>query len=525
MKLQRDISSVSLLLAAVGGIMGSGWLFGPMYAAQVAGPAAIFSWILGGLLMMVIAFTFAELASAFPKAGGMVHFAEQSHGPLLSFTIGWLVWLSSVVVAPVETLALIQYAANYIPDLIKKVGTTPILTGKGILVAALLMFVMTWINLQSAKLFSRSSSILVAIKLIVPVVTLAVLLSFDFHASNLTAFDGFSPFGWQGIITALPLGGVIFSFIGYSPAIQLAGEAKNPMRAIPIAIIGSLTICIIIYSLLQLAFIGAMKPEYLIHGWQHLSFQGDSGPFAGILAGLGLGWLVFIIYADAIISPFGTAFIYTASTARVGYAMGQTGFFPQSLNKLNKAGVPKRAMLLNYAIGLFLFLPFPGWQSMVSFIVSCFVISYSIGPIALITLRKTLPNQNRPFRLPCANVIAFIGFYICNLLIFWTGWFTVSRLLIALAIGFAVFFYRRLQKHPALQEVRWRCAIWLIPYFIGIGVISYLGTFGQGHAIIKFGYDFGVIFIFSLFIYLVALKSIANLSSKSNPDFVPTKEI
>ncbi len=515
MKLQRDISTISLLLAAVGGIVGSGWLFGPMYAAQIAGPAAIFSWILGGCLMMVIAFTFAELASAFPEAGGMVHFAEYSHGPLLSFTIGWLVWLSSVVVAPVETLALIQYAANYIPGLIKKAGTTHVLTGMGILAAAILMYIMTWINLQSAKLFSRTSSFIVAIKLIVPVITLLALLIFDFHSSNLSAVGGFAPFGWQGIIAALPLGGVIFSFIGYSPAIQLAGEAKNPKRAIPLAIIGSISICIVLYSLLQLAFIGAMKPEYLINGWQHLSFHGDSGPFAGILAALGVTWLVLIIYADAIISPFGTAFIYTASTARVGYAMGQTGFFPQSLNKLNSAGVPTRAMLLNYVVGLLLFLPFPGWQSMVSFIVSCFVISYSIGPIALMTLRKTLPDQMRPFRLPFANVFAFVAFYICNLLIFWTGWFTISRLLIALLIGFAVFFYRWFQNHHALQEVRWKCAIWLIPYFIGIGIISYLGTFGSGHGFIKFGYDFIVIFIFSLLVYTIAIKCIEKSPLKS----------
>lgn len=507
MKLQRSISSFALLFAAVGGIVGSGWLFGPLYAAQIAGPAAIISWIIGGVLMMIIALTFAELATTFPLAGGMVRFAQMSHGPLMSFTIGWMVWLSSVVVAPVETLALIQYAANYIPGLIHKVGNTHVLSFPGIGVAAILMLIMSYLNLQGAKFFSRASSTIVAIKLIVPVLTLITLFIVDFHAKNLTAAGGFIPYGWQSIFAALPLGGVIFSFIGYSPAIQLAEEAKNPQRAIPLAIIGSLSFCIVMYVLLQLTFIGSLKPAFLINGWQHLSFSGDSGPFAGILTALGMLWLVMIIYGDAIISPFGTAFIYTASTARVNYAMCQIGFFPQSWKTLNTKGVPVRAMIVNYLVGLILFLPFPGWQSMVSFIISCFVISYSIGPIALMALRQTHPDATRPFRLPYAKGMVMLAFYICNLIIFWTGWHTVSRLLIALAIGFGVYLYRCWQSPEMKKNSQWQRAWWLLPYFIGIGVISYLGSYGNGINILKFGFDFIVIAIFSVIIFYCAIKS------------------
>lgn len=505
MEFRRSIGTLSLFMSAVGGIVGSGWLFGSLYAAQVAGPAAIIAWILGGGLMMVIAFTFAELATAFPLAGGMVQFAEISHGPLLSYTIGWLVWLSSVVVAPVETLGLIQYAANYIPHLVVKTGNTHVLTSLGILLAAVLMLAMTFLNLQGAKFFSRASTTIVAIKLIVPIVTLITLLHLDFHIRNLGTGQGFMPFGWHGIFAALPLGGIIFSFIGYSPAIQLAEEAKNPQRAIPIAIIGSIAFCIILYALLQLAFIGALKPSYFLNGWQHISFQGDNGPFAGILASLGVVWLVYVIYADAIISPFGTAFIYTASTARVNYAMTQTGFFPHYLQKLNKNGIPTRALIVNYFIGLLLFLPFPGWQSMVSFIISCFVISYSIGPIALIVLRRTQSDLQRPFRLPAAMVMAYLAFYICNLIIFWTGWQTVSKLLIALSIGAIILIYRYVSSEIIRSKIQWRCIIWLLPYCAGLGIISYLGTFGNGHGIIKFGIDFMIIAVFSLGIYLMAI--------------------
>ena len=89
MQFKRAIGLWGLLLVGIGGIIGSGWLFGPLYTAQLAGPAAIISWILGGIMMVIIALTFAELGSAFPVSGSMVQVAQYSHGPLISYIVGW----------------------------------------------------------------------------------------------------------------------------------------------------------------------------------------------------------------------------------------------------------------------------------------------------------------------------------------------------------------------------------------------------------------------------------------------------
>jgi len=88
MNLKRSIGTWGLLFAAVGGIVGSGWLFGPYYAARIAGPAAILSWVIGGCLMMVIAMTFAELSSTFPLAGGTVRFFATQSWPIGEFYHG-----------------------------------------------------------------------------------------------------------------------------------------------------------------------------------------------------------------------------------------------------------------------------------------------------------------------------------------------------------------------------------------------------------------------------------------------------
>lgn len=515
MSFQRSISPLGLLLAGVGSVIGSGWLFGALYAAQIAGPAAILSWIIGGLMMILIAFTFAELGSAFPVAGGMIQYANDSYGMIVSFMTGWMVWISSIAIGPVETMGLLQYAGNYIPHLVEKSGNTTVLTSLGVLVGALLLLLMCWLNYHSVKWFSRSNTVITVLKLVVPIATASILIAFDFHRANYldTHTGGFMPFGWHGVLSALPLGGIIYSFIGSNTVLQLAGESKRPQFSIPLALIGSMVFCILLYVLLQIAFIGALPHETLLNGWKHLNYRGDNGPFAGLLMAFGLSWFVIVIYADALISPFGTALIYTASTARVTYGLSKIGFLPPQFATLNKRGIPLKALALNYCMGLLLFLPFPGWQSMVGFIISCFIISYIIGPIALIGLRQKQPNVNRPFRLPLVNLFGYIAFYACNLLIYWTGWQTLYRMMIAMGIGLIWFIVHTMRVKLNNIANHLKSASWLFPYLAGMTLISYLGNFGKGSGNLRFGPDFLVIALFSLVVFLHA-KTVLNTGTK-----------
>lgn len=511
MQFKRVIGPWGLLFAGISSVIGTGWLFGPLFAAQIAGPAAILSWILGGILMIIIALTFAELGSAFPVAGGLIQFAQKSHGPLMSFMIGWIVWVSSATVAPVETMGLLQYAANYIPGLMTAEKGTAVLTYTGIFAAAVVMFVMCLLNGYGAHFFSRSNSFITVIKLIVPFTTVIILLRFNFHSVNFhSTTHGFAPYGWHGIFSALPLGGVIYSFLGSNTILQLAGETKNPQRSIPIALIASMIFCTVLYVLLQIAFIGALDPAAYAEGWKHLHYAGDTGPFTGLIAAIGLTWFVMVIYADALISPFGTGFVLTASTARVAYGLSEIGFLPPGLKKLTANGIPLRCIILNYFIGLLLFLPFPGWQKMVGFVISCFIISYIIGPISLIVLRKTQPHVHRPFFLPNATAIALLAFYICNLLIFWTGWQTVYKMMLALTIGLLFYMYSSYREKNKDWREPWKTSWWIIPYFIALSLISYLGTFGGGVNIIPFGLDFVIVGLLTVIIFFFAAKSANN---------------
>lgn len=507
MTLQRHLGTWSLLFTALGGILGSGWLLGPYITAQVAGPAAVVSWVLGGSMMTIIAITFAELSSTFPVTGGSVRFLQLSHGPLASFTMAWIGWLSSAAVGPIETLAILQYANNYIPGLMHKVEHVYVLSHMGMLVAAGVLLLMCGINVYGVKFLARANNSVVVVKIVAPVVTAIVLLFGAFHLNNFTA-PSFAPFGLKGIVHALPIAGVVFSFMGFSAAVQLAGEVKNPQRSLPIALIGAMLISLVIYVVLQIAFVGVLNPGDFALGWSHLGFSGDAGPFAGIAIALGVAWLSYLLYVGAIVAPFGTGLVFSASTARLVYAMGENGYLPKFLEKLNRHGVPGRIILVNFLVGLLLFLPFPSWRSMVGFLVSAFVFTYAVGPLALIVLRKTMPKQPRPFRIPAARIMCLLAFYFCNLIVYWTGWAIVSKMLVAMLIGYVVLGLFKLSARGKALALEWHKALWMIAYLIMLGLISYLGPFGGGAGVVEFGLDFILIAAMSFLIYEAAIHSV-----------------
>src|SRR5215467_9510666 len=96
--LHRHIGRTGLLFAAVGSIIGSGWLFGALNASQLAGPAAIIAWALGGLMIMLVGLTYAELGTMFPVSGGVVRYPHYAFGSFASYLMGWITWLAAASV-------------------------------------------------------------------------------------------------------------------------------------------------------------------------------------------------------------------------------------------------------------------------------------------------------------------------------------------------------------------------------------------------------------------------------------------
>lgn len=519
--LARRMSPMTLFMLSVNSIIGSGWLFAPFYAAKIAGSGAIFSWMIGGFAAILISLTFAELSSMLPVAGGTAHVPQLSHGPFASFTLSWIAWLISLLLAPIEVQAVLQYASLYFPMLMQTVNGIPVLAPLGYVWAALLMLSLCLLNVVSYNGLVRFNFVLCIFKFTVMILTIILIFHTRFTPANFAGMSDsvLSASGWQSIFSGVATGGIVLAFNGFKSGVEMAGEAKKLSIAIPLSTVGAVVACLLLYLGLQTCFIGALDPALLKGGWQNLSFSGDIGPFVGLAAGLGLVILLKLLYINSVVSPLGAGLIYVTATARILYAMSKIGYVPKFLSKLNKQHFPVWAIAVNFCLGMLAFLPFPGWQAMVNFLVSAMVITYAMGPIALICLRLTLPEKERPFRLPAANFLCVIAFYCCNLFSYWTGWETISKLSIALLVGFALFILSYLRGVVKMSLTELRSAIWIIPYILGLITMSYLGAFG-GKNIIPFGWDFLVVGVFSLFILYLAIQTRVILNSQDVHDFL-----
>ncbi|STY83197.1 amino acid transporters [Legionella quateirensis] len=180
--------------------------------------------------------------------------------------------------------------------------------------------------------------------------------------------------------------------------------------------------------------------KYLTHGWSALSYPGDSGPLVGLTLLLGLGVVATLLMIDAAFSPFGTTLVYTAATSRIVYGMALNNHLPKLFLKVNRHKIPYVTLYANFLVGIFSFLPFPGWQKLVAFLSSASILSYSIGPICLLAMRKLQPNTHRPFKLSGSLVCSHLAFYFCNLMLYWCGFSILWKLDVALLIGLLISF-------------------------------------------------------------------------------------
>jgi amino acid transporter len=509
--LKREIGLIGLLWASTGSIIGSGWLFGAQKGLVTAGPAAVISWVIGGVAILFLALVHAELGGMYPVSGGSARFPHYAFGGAAGASFGWFSFLQAATVAPIEVSAVINYATHYsfAQGWLNKDQT---LTTSGLIVAIVLMAIISSINFLGVRALAATNSTATWWKVGVPLLAIfAVAIAGGLHSSNFTAADGFAPDGAQGILAAVATSGIIFAYLGFEQADQLAGESKNPKRDIPFAVIGSVVIGLIIYIALQVVFLMALPSSAIGPTWASTAssafYTAFTGPWAQLAALVGLGWLATILYIDALISPAGTGLIYTAATSRVSFGLSRNGYFPNWYERLNARAVPWAGVITSFIVGCICFLPFPSWQSLVGLITSASVLMYAGAPLALGVFRRRLPDADRPYRLPAAGVLSPLAFVVSGLIILWSGWDTDWKLGIAILLGYAILGLTRLfnlnTHNPVMQ---WRAAQWLPVYLLGLGAIVYLSPYGpMKNPAIPLWWDIATVAVFSVVIYYWAM--------------------
>jgi amino acid transporter len=531
--LRREIGLIGATWASETSIIGSGWLFGAWFAVQIAGPAAIYGWLIAGVMIVILALLHAELGGMYPIAGGTARFPHLAYGSVVGISFGFFSWLQAVVVAPVECYAVMTYASYYWHGLLKPSG---FISTTGFIMTIILMAIFTGINFLAVRLFARVNNVITWWKVIIPVLTI-IILFFKFHPGNFHPPGGFNPGGFKTVFAAIPAAGIVFSYLGFEQADQLAGEIKNPARNLPRAIIIAVLLGTAIYCLLQVVFIGAMDPAELGKGFGAITNPLiTDGPFAGVAALAGLGFWATILRIDAFVSPFGTGLIYQTTTSRVGYGLARNRYFPQPFQWVDRNGVPWFSLIMAFVFGLFFLLPFPSWTSLVGLVTGASVIMYAGAPLSLGSFRRKLPDASRPYSIPVAGFLSPLAFIICSMLIYWSGFTVVWKLGVCLVIGY-ILIGICMAFDPQRPPLEWKSAYWLLPYLIGLGIISWQGQFplkGDGGAPpnntfhIPFWWDMLIVAAFSLVIYYWALatalpreETLALIARQSGQDDLP----
>ncbi len=498
--LKREISSINILIASAGGMIGSGWLFSPFISAQMAGSNSLVSWIIAAIFMLFVALPLCELGSMFPVSGGMSNYPTFTHGKEVGFLFAWVSWLSYVVMTPIEVQAILQYGSHFFPALIAEHSNTLKLSGVGYIAAISIMLFVVILNSYGIKMLAECNKYASIIKFALPAIAIVSLLhvstnfgNIDIHLNDKTS--------WIDIFKALSTGGVAFAFTGFQNGLMLAGEVKNPQRNIPIAILGAVLIGFVLYFMLEFSFIVAMPKAYFSEGWHALHYPGDSGPLVGLALLLGLGIVATLLMIDAAFSPFGTTLVYTAATSRILYGMALNQHLPKLFLKVNRHDIPYVTLYANLLVGTLSFLPFPGWQKLVAFLSSASILSYSIGPICLLAMRKLQPQTFRPFRLSSGLIFSHIAFYVCNLMLYWCGFSVIWKLDMALLIGIAICL---LSNHKSVSS-NLTLLYWFLFYIAGISFFSYLGSFG-GIGLLTFPMDMLCLLPFSILVLTLSQK-------------------
>ncbi|MBV8761268.1 MAG: APC family permease [Deltaproteobacteria bacterium] len=509
-KLRRSVGFYGLMFVSLGSIIGSGWLLGALNAAKSAGPASILSWMLAAAMLSLLALTYAELGATYPVAGGAGRFPYYSHGPICGFTAGWASWLQAVFIPAIEVLACITYinSVEWVHDHFNMVNADGLLNHLGLIVAVVMMVVFTAINLAGAKFLSDSNTGVVIWKAAVPLLACIVIAAKHFDVANFHRGGGFMPFGFHGVFAALT-GGIVFGLQGFEQAVQLAGEARDPKKDLSRAVILAMVIGAVLYSLLQLVFVGALEKGDIAVNWHNpLGMMPSAyGAWYSLALAIGVGWLAKALLIDAVVSPAGTGIVYVGTSARLSYALGEEKEIPSKLASTNDKGVPVFSIGVTFVVGCLAFGPFKSWNQLVSVVTSATAIMYGFAPISLAALRRLDPDRPRTYRMPAPSVILRAAFCSANLIIYWGGFDITWKLALAMVVGLVLFAVGVARNKTGAQD-KLRNSWWMLLWLAGHVVIGYLGRYGEGKAdVLPEWVDIGVVIVFALGIFEMALET------------------
>jgi GABA permease len=329
--LKKDLQIRHITMISIGGVIGAGLFMGSGAVIHSAGPGSLVSYALAGLLVIFVMRMLGEMSSVNPTTGSFSTYARESIGPWAGYTIGWLYWFFWVIVIAIEATAgatIVQYWIPSLPTWLTSLALTILLT---------------LTNIYSVKSFGEFEYWFSLIKVVTIVLFLCIGVGVIFGLvpgtaapglSNLSGKGGFMPNGIGSVLLGIMV--VIFSFMGTEIVAIAAGESAEPSKAVRIAT-NSVIWRILVFYIGSIAVVVTLLP------WNSANLL--KSPFVAVLEHVGIpaaAQIMNLIVLTAVLSCLNSG-LYTNS--RMLFAMAQKGDAPKSFLKVNRNGVPVRAVL------------------------------------------------------------------------------------------------------------------------------------------------------------------------------------
>ena len=330
-ELSRSLKSRHISMIAIGGIIGAGLFVGSSTTISQVGPAAVMSFALAGFIILLVMRMLSEMAIAAPGVQTFPEFARAGLGHLPGFLSGWLYWYFWVVVVAIEAIAGAKIISDWFPML-------PVWA-----VGAVLMAILTAVNLMSARSYGEFEFWFSSIKVAAIIVFILVCAAWAFGVTspagptfgNLTEHGGFAPAGWGAVFAAAT--STIFSLCGAEIATIAAAESEEPAKTISKMTV-SVSLRIIIFYILSILLIVSVVP------WT--SIVPGISPFATTLQSMGYPGADVIMNAVVLVAVLSCLNSGLYVTSRALFGLAKHNDAPQWLVQVNARRVPARAILI-----------------------------------------------------------------------------------------------------------------------------------------------------------------------------------
>ncbi len=446
--LKRSLGATNLVAIGIGVIIGAG-LFSltGIAAANNAGPAVTLSFVVAAVGCAFSALCYAEFASMVPVAGSAYTYAYATLGELFAWIIGWDLVLEYSVGAATVGISWSQYLVKFLakfnihlPAQFVQSPFESITLQNGEIVhgiinlpAVLIIALITAIIIRGTKGSALFNIIVVTLKVGVVLVFIALGWNYinpaNYHPYIPANTGKFGEFGWSGVLRGA--GVVFFVFIGFDIVATMAQETKNPKRNMPIGIIGSLLICTVLFVLFGYVMTGMAN---------YTEFKNNAAPVAVAIQKTPYAWLSQAVIMAILIGYTSVILVDLLGQSRVFYSMSRDGLLPKAFSQLHpKFQTPSKSnIVLCIFISLFAGLvpisvvgEMTSIGTLLAFIMVC---------AGVLILRKQQPNVHRPFKTPFVPAIPILGIVTCLVMMVSLPADTWIRLIVWLAIGFAIYF-------------------------------------------------------------------------------------